>query len=777
MTKPDIRPTSFMGRAPRAVLSRLALLLCIASACTAPLPPGDTAPEPTTSVSFTVAADSASSESQTPGALRLQPFGSTFADVARIRIDVEDAASHSALFSNFDLVPSPSGWSGTLPSLPRHRALTFIARAFSGSDALLFQGSTTQTLVADRETVALTLAPPDGAPITLPRIPRIQLPGEFVFGQPATLTFFVEATSGEALTFTLTAAPDGGTFLPASGTFTLTGTSGAFVSRYLPPFGLPSPTDYTHSLTVTNPAGHSVSATFVTRVLPADRSTDSLGTTVRVLFNPVIKGLSASRLAGTSDVAWTASVSDDQPAQTLGYAWSFAPDAPITPAPGFTTQANPTVLQHYATSLQGRLTLQVTDAAGGRTTATYRLGAQQFPDAPVRTGGPTDVAQLHAGDSHTCALLNDGSVRCFGSGAQGRLGYTSTTHVGDDETPASVGPVPLAPGEKAVQLATGLGHTCALLSTGLVRCWGANAFGQLGLGHVRGIGDDEPITHVGTVNLGGARALRITAGDQHTCALLTSGRVRCWGANARGQLGYGNLLDLGDDEAPPTDDVPVGAPVQDLVAGGNHTCALLFSGRIRCWGANSFGQLGYSRDDDVGDTELPSTAGDVDVGGITVQLALGGNHTCALLESGAVRCWGANSTGQVGSGNPDYATPRTQVELGYGLRAVQVATGAQHTCALLESGQLKCWGNGARGRLGYGNVRSLSAPIAASIDVGGAPAVFLTAGGQHTCAVLSNGRALCWGFNSTGQLGQGHVRAIGDDEAPALAGSILLVSP
>ncbi|RKH84401.1 RTX toxin, partial [Corallococcus praedator] len=154
-----------------------------------------------------------------------------------------------------------------------------------------------------------------------PRIPRIQLPGEFVFGQPATVTFFVEANANEALSFVLTADPAGGSFVPSSGTFTLTGTSGAFVARYLPPFGLPSPVDFTHSLTVTNPAGHSISTTFTTRVLPADRSTDSLGTTVRILFAPVIKGLSASRLAGTSDVAWTASVSDDQPAQTLGYAW------------------------------------------------------------------------------------------------------------------------------------------------------------------------------------------------------------------------------------------------------------------------------------------------------------------------------------------------------------------------------------------------------------------------------------------------------------------------
>ncbi|MFP2900915.1 RTX toxin, partial [Corallococcus sp. 4LFB] len=96
----------------------------------------------------------------------------------------------------------------------------------------------------------------------------------------------------------------------------------------------------------------------------------------------------------------------------------------------------------------------------------------------------------------------------------------------------------------------------------------------------------------------------------------------------------------------------------------------------------------------------------MDVGGTAVQLALGTQHTCALLDTGALRCWGANAYGQVGNGNPDYATPLTAVALASGLRAVQVAAGAQHTCALLESGQLQCWGNGARGRLGYANTRS-----------------------------------------------------------------------
>src|SRR5690606_29410710 len=110
---------------------------------------------------------------------------------------------------------------------------------------------------------------------------------------------------------------------------------------------------------------------------------------------------------------------------------------------------------------------------------------------------------------------------------------------------------------------------------------------------------------------------------------------------------------IGDNETPASvGDVDVGGPVVDIAAGTNHTCALLDGGALRCWGRNDVGQLGYGHTRNIGDDEAPASAGDVDVGGAVVKLALGGDHGCALLDTGAVRCWGRGYEGQLGHGVP-----------------------------------------------------------------------------------------------------------------------------
>ncbi len=199
-------------------------------------------------------------------------------------------------------------------------------------------------------------------------------------------------------------------------------------------------------------------------------------------------------------------------------------------------------------------------------------------------------------------------------------------------------------------LVTGSNHTCALLETGAVRCWGGGGNGQLGHGNTDTIGDDETAAASGDVNVGG-RVVQLAAGGSHTCALLETGAVRCWGYGVYGQLGYGNTDHIGDDEVPATaGDVNVGGRVVQLAAGRKHTCALLETGAVRCGGRGVYGQLGYGNQDRIGDNEAPATAGDVNVGGSVVQLVAGGDHTCALLETGAVRCWGEGDLGQLGYG-------------------------------------------------------------------------------------------------------------------------------
>ncbi len=144
-------------------------------------------------------------------------------------------------------------------------------------------------------------------------------------------------------------------------------------------------------------------------------------------------------------------------------------------------------------------------------------------------------------------------MRCWGDGASGRLGYGNVNDIGDTELPGSAGPVDIGTNRKAVAIAAGGDHTCAILDTGAVRCWGEGGLGQLGYGNTDDIGDNETPGGFGPVNLGaGRKAVAIAAGESHTCAVLDNGRVRCWGSGLDGRLGYGNVTTIGDTETPGT---------------------------------------------------------------------------------------------------------------------------------------------------------------------------------------------------------------------------------
>lgn len=291
----------------------------------------------------------------------------------------------------------------------------------------------------------------------------------------------------------------------------------------------------------------------------------------------------------------------------------------------------------------------------------------------------------------------------------GRLGYGNGNTIGDDETPASAGDV--AVGGSVAQIGAGTLHTCALLESGEVRCWGYGGFGSLGYANTNNIGDNELPESAGTVDIGG-NAVQISVGSYHTCALLESGAVRCWGRNESGQLGYGHTDNIGDDEIPASaGDVNVGGTVVRIASGLLHTCALLDTGAVRCWGLGDNGRLGYGNTDSIGDDETPASAGNVDVGGTVVQLAEAGQHTCALLDTGAVRCWGLGNSGRLGYGSHvdigDDETPASAGNVDVGGNVTQIVAGTNHTCALLDTPAVRCWGYGAYGQLGYGNTNSI----------------------------------------------------------------------
>jgi hypothetical protein len=255
----------------------------------------------------------------------------------------------------------------------------------------------------------------------------------------------------------------------------------------------------------------------------------------------------------------------------------------------------------------------------------------------------------------------------------------------------------------ASQVAVGFHHACVLVD-GQVRCWGWNQRGVLGTA------DDVVRDRPQAVFLG-KPVLAIAAGEQHTCAITADHRLRCWGEANDGALGYGNTRVVGDDEQPASaGDVPLGEDVAQVVAGSKHTCALVEHGRVRCWGAGGAGQLGTGFINAIGDDEPASESSVVPLGGKAVALAAGAYHTCALLDTGAVRCWGLDADGQLGYGRHDEngynnigdnEPASTAGDVPLGEPAVEITAGAKHTCAVLRSGGLRCWGTGLDGRLGY----------------------------------------------------------------------------
>lgn len=364
---------------------------------------------------------------------------------------------------------------------------------------------------------------------------------------------------------------------------------------------------------------------------------------------------------------------------------------------------------------------------------TQTIGDNETPAGAgaVNLGQGRTAVAISAGEFHTCAILDaiPGDLICWGFNGNGRLGYPtprpSTDNVGDNEVPGDVGPVDLG-GRKVKAIAAGGAHTCAILDDDTVRCWGYGFYGQLGYGNPPplpgtptvepdpvDIGDDENPGDVGPVNLGeGRTAKAITAGNLHTCAILDNDALRCWGNGANGQLGYGNQANVGDRDPPnfaPT--VDVGGPVKAVSAGVAQTCALLAdaAGSVRCWGFAGNGRLGYgpSVTTPVGDNEVPSSVGPLSLGGAASAVAVGDGHACALLDLGRVRCWGFNIDGRLGYGHrndigddelPSAAGP---VDLGAGRSARAIALGARHTIARLDDGDVRAWGYGGNGRLGY----------------------------------------------------------------------------
>lgn len=386
---------------------------------------------------------------------------------------------------------------------------------------------------------------------------------------------------------------------------------------------------------------------------------------------------------------------------------------------------------------------------------------------PAAAGARTIVG----GTDHTCFLTAGGALMCWGKNSFGQLGNGT---LANSAVPVQV--THLTSGVKAVT--TGGNHTCALTSAGAVKCWGENSNGQIG--NPDGNGAKEP-TQVTTLSSG---VSAIAAGSLHTCALTSAGGVKCWGDNFDGQLGDGTDMETAEpvqvkgltsgvaaiaagyrhtcaltsaggvkcwgrlnESSTPEDVFGLSSGVSKIAAGENFNCILTASGGVKCWGSNSEGQLGNGKDQE--------SSAPVDVTGLTsgvADIAVRGSHACALLRTGGVKCWGQGDSGELGNGS--VVSSNTPVDVsGLTNGVIAIGTGLDHSCAVLDSEQVKCWGNNTYGQLGNGFAFFPGNPVAVAALSSGIAT--LAAGGSQSCAVTTAGAAKCWGSNEYGQLGDG----------------------
>lgn len=333
--------------------------------------------------------------------------------------------------------------------------------------------------------------------------------------------------------------------------------------------------------------------------------------------------------------------------------------------------------------------------------------------APPEASEPVVLADVSLGTTHSCAVMSDGVMSCWGYNGDGRLGPGTSGS-------RSWTPVVVPTSHEFTAVAAGGSHTCGLTSTSLAVCWG------------RTTGGPQPLPVGGSL-----RFQQLAAGSGSTCGLDLAGAAYCW---------------AGSDTPVP---VPGEMTFRVIEMGMAANCALTAAGAAWCWGGNGVGSLGD------GTSTSSSTPVAVAGGHVFTQIDLGSGHACALKEDGSAWCWGDATHGQMGDGRPPSteirATPvaqRTPVRVASDVPFIDLAVGERFACGLALTGTW-CWGYNSGGQLGDGSTMHRGSPVAVG---GGRTFAAIYAGGYHACARGMEGldeALFCWGDNMFGQLGVG----------------------
>jgi hypothetical protein len=445
------------------------------------------------------------------------------------------------------------------------------------------------------------------------------------------------------------------------------------------------------------------------------------------------------------------------------------------------------------------------------------------------------VAEASMGTHFGCALLTDHTVWCWGRNDESQLGYPTVDLCNEDIGGGQTRSVACHSFPSQVQglthatsVASGAAFSCAIVDDGAVRCWGANAAGQLGNGGV--LPSEHPVA---PANLTGVTSIAL--GAQHACAIV-DGAVWCWGANDRGQLGAtstGQCGAVGSTFACST--TPIAVPgtsgALEIVAGEKHTCVRTSDSRIVCWGDNTEGQLGIGSAGEMPPSmRLPVRTASQTLSSVRTLVA-GAWHTCALREGGTVWCWGRADHGELGNdvpmsrpmgctdacapfavpvqGLPNAPAPMNVLDAGRdsgddldasmdadvdvigpmdastesdarleasvdsgrprdtmmppAMGPIALSAGDSFACAVLADTKLRCWGRDDVGQLGDGAPSPDPQPASMVIATPGAASTnplqsvsAVTSGRAASCARLDDGSLRCWGSNQDGALGTGN---------------------